>query len=93
MLDALLGLELEFGRDRGRDAERWGPRSLDLDLLLHGDASIDEPGLRVPHPHLHERGFVLAPLFEIAPDAVIPGHGTVAAAHGLVAMDGIEALP
>jgi 2-amino-4-hydroxy-6-hydroxymethyldihydropteridine diphosphokinase len=93
LLDALLDLERGFGRDRGRDAGRWGPRTLDLDLLLFDDAAIDEAGLRVPHPHLHERGFVLVPLFEIAPDADIPGHGTVRAAHAAVAKDGIEALP
>ena len=50
-----------FGRDRDGE-RRWGPRTLDLDLLLYGDAVIDEPGLRVPHPHLHERAFVLVPL-------------------------------
>ena len=93
LLDALLGLEQQFGRDRGRDTQRWGPRSLDLDLLLYGDASMDEPGLRIPHPHLHERAFVLVPLFEIAPEALIPGHASVRVAHGLVAGDGIEALP
>jgi len=93
LLDALLDLERDFGRDRSREGERWGPRIVDLDLLLFGDATIDETGLHVPHPHLHERAFVLVPLFEIAPDTVIPGHGTVRAAHDAVAKDGIEALP
>lgn len=92
LLDALLDLEREFGRDRGQDAGRWGPRTLDLDLLLFGDAAIDETGLHVPHPHLHERAFVLVPLFEIAPGTSIPGHGTVRAAFDAVAKDGIEAL-
>jgi 2-amino-4-hydroxy-6-hydroxymethyldihydropteridine diphosphokinase len=93
LLDALLDLEREFGRDRGRDAERWGPRTLDLDLLLFGESRIDETGLHVPHPHLHERAFVLVPLSEIASGAHIPGHGTVRAALDAVAKDGIEALP
>ena len=54
------------------------PRTLDLDLLLFGNASIDQPDLRVPHPRMHERAFVLAPLVEIAPQAVIPGRGGAA---------------
>ena len=74
LLDALLGIERAFGRDR-RDQQRWGPRILDLDLLLYDSAVIDEPGLRVPHPHLHERAFALLPLVEITPDAFIPGIG------------------
>ncbi|MEE7566496.1 2-amino-4-hydroxy-6-hydroxymethyldihydropteridine diphosphokinase, partial [Xanthomonas sp. Kuri4-3] len=57
--------------------ERWGPRTLDLDVLLYGDRRIDLPRLQVPHPHLHARAFALVPLAEIAPDAVIAGHGTV----------------
>ena len=66
-------LAIEAGRGRARDvAERWGPRTLDLDLLLFGDAVIDEPGLRVPHPRLHERAFVIEPLAAIAPDARHP---------------------
>jgi 2-amino-4-hydroxy-6-hydroxymethyldihydropteridine diphosphokinase len=77
LLDALLDIERRFGRIRG-EGERWGPRTLDLDLLLYGDATIDEPGLRVPHPHLHERAFALLPLAEIAPDLFVPGHGSVA---------------
>jgi 2-amino-4-hydroxy-6-hydroxymethyldihydropteridine diphosphokinase len=72
LLDALLGIERAFGRER-HDSERWGPRVLDLDLLLYDSAVIDEPGLRVPHPHLHERAFALLPLVEITPDAFIPG--------------------
>jgi 2-amino-4-hydroxy-6-hydroxymethyldihydropteridine diphosphokinase len=54
-----------------------GPRTLDLDLLLYGDAEIDEPGLRVPHPRLHERGFVLGPLAELAPCLEVPGKGSI----------------
>jgi 2-amino-4-hydroxy-6-hydroxymethyldihydropteridine diphosphokinase len=78
LLDALLGLERRFGRERA-DGPRWGPRTLDLDLLVHGGARIDEPGLRLPHPHLHERAFALVPLARIAPDLDVPGRGPVAA--------------
>ena len=92
LLDALLAIERSFGRTR-LDGERWGPRTLDLDLLLHGDATIDEPGLRVPHPHLHERAFALLPLAEIAPEAEIPGIGMVGKLAAGMAVDGIEALP
>lgn len=92
LLDALLAIERDFGRVRV-DGERWGPRTLDLDLLLFGDAVIDEPGLRVPHPHLHERAFALLPLVEIAAQLVIPGIGNVAAIAADMAADGIEALP
>ncbi|GAB1595875.1 2-amino-4-hydroxy-6-hydroxymethyldihydropteridine diphosphokinase [Lysobacter claricitrinus] len=91
LLAGLLQLERDAGRDR-RTARRWGPRELDLDLLLYGDAVIDEDGLRVPHPHLHERAFVLVPLAEIAPALDIPGHGPVAALRGRVATADIEAL-
>jgi 2-amino-4-hydroxy-6-hydroxymethyldihydropteridine diphosphokinase len=76
LLDALLALERDAGRER--DGTRWGPRVLDLDILLFGDRHIDEPGLHVPHPHLHQRAFVLVPLAEIAPDLVIAGHGRLA---------------
>jgi 2-amino-4-hydroxy-6-hydroxymethyldihydropteridine diphosphokinase len=92
LLDGLLAIERAFGRVR-LDGERWGPRTLDLDLLLFGDAVIDEPGLRVPHPHLHERAFALLPLAEIAPQLAIPGIGNVAAVAAGMAADGIEALP
>lgn len=71
LLDRCLAIESELGRDRSR-TERWGPRTIDLDLLLFGECCIDEPGLKVPHPHLHERGFVLQPLAEIASDTVHP---------------------
>ena len=91
LLDALLDIERIFGRDRGA-GERWGPRTLDLDLLLYGDATIDEPGLRVPHPHLHERAFALLPLAEIAPDLFVPGHGRVADLLGGVDASGCAPL-
>lgn len=89
LLEGLLGIERDFGRIR---AERWGPRSLDLDLLLYGEAVIDEPGLHVPHPHLHERAFMLVPLLDTDPDAVIPGHGTARQALAALASDGIQAV-
>ncbi len=74
LLDACGDLERRAGRER---RERWGPRTLDLDLLLYGDAEIDEPGLRVPHPGIPHRRFVLAPLAEAWPQAVVPGVGVV----------------
>lgn len=76
LLEALLEVERASGRVRD-PAVHWGPRTLDLDLLLYGEQVIDLPQLKVPHPYLHERAFVLVPLAEIAPDAVIPGQGRV----------------
>jgi 2-amino-4-hydroxy-6-hydroxymethyldihydropteridine diphosphokinase len=73
LLDRLLAVEQGFGRVRIRGEH--GPRTLDLDLLLYGDEVIDEPGLTVPHPRLHERRFVLEPLAELAPGLVVPGRG------------------
>jgi 2-amino-4-hydroxy-6-hydroxymethyldihydropteridine diphosphokinase len=78
LLDVLLGVERRMGRDRATEV-RWGPRTLDLDLLVLGDLVRDEPGLTVPHPRLHERRFALEPLAELAPHDVVPGRGTVAA--------------
>ena len=78
LLDLLLALEARFGRDRAA-APAQGPRTLDLDLLLYGDAVIDEEGLRIPHPRLHERAFVLGPLREVAPGLEVPGMGSVEA--------------
>ena len=75
LLEALL--DVERGLGRVRDGVRWGPRTVDLDLLVYGDLEVDEPGLRVPHPRLHERRFALEPLAQIAPDLVVPGRGTV----------------
>lgn len=65
-------IEQAFGRDRDRE-ERWGPRTLDIDLIAYDDVSVSEPGLILPHPRLFERAFVLAPLAEIVPDRVISG--------------------
>ena len=75
VLDALLRVERELGRVR--DGERWGPRTIDLDLLVYGSEAVDEPGLSVPHPRLHERQFVLEPLVELDPELEIPGRGRV----------------
>ena len=91
LLDALLAIERAHGRDRGTET-RWGPRTLDLDLLLYGGATIDEPGLRVPHPHLHERAFALRPLLDIAPGISIPGHGLARDLPAAMAAGGIEAV-
>jgi 2-amino-4-hydroxy-6-hydroxymethyldihydropteridine diphosphokinase len=76
LLDVLLRVEQELGRVRG---ERWGPRTIDLDLLVYGDETVDEPGLRVPHPRLHERRFALEPLADLEPELQIPGLGKVSA--------------
>ncbi len=76
LLDLLLEVEARFGRDRAA-APAQGPRTLDLDLLLYGNEEIDEPGLRIPHPRLHERAFVLAPLAELEPGLDVPGKGAV----------------
>jgi len=76
LLDALLRVEAELGRVR-EEGVRWGPRTIDLDLLVYGSEVVDEPGLRVPHPRLHERRFALEPLAELAPDLVVPGRGQV----------------
>lgn len=76
LLQVMLGLERQFGRVRD-PAVHWGPRALDLDLLLYGEQVLDLPDLKVPHPYLHERAFVLVPLAEIGPELKIPGHGRV----------------
>jgi 2-amino-4-hydroxy-6-hydroxymethyldihydropteridine diphosphokinase len=76
LLDLLLEIERSLGRVR---AERWGPRVVDLDLLVYGNGVVDEPGLRVPHPRLHERRFALEPLKDLNPELKIPGRGTVSA--------------
>jgi 2-amino-4-hydroxy-6-hydroxymethyldihydropteridine diphosphokinase len=75
LLERLLAVEQRFGRVRV--AGEHPPRTLDLDLLLYGDEQIDEPGLTVPHPRLHERRFVLEPLAELVPGLVVPGRGSV----------------
>jgi 2-amino-4-hydroxy-6-hydroxymethyldihydropteridine diphosphokinase len=75
LLDRLLAIERRLGRTR--TGPRFGPRTIDLDLLLYGDERVDERGLEVPHPRLHERRFVLEPLAELDPVLVVPGQGPV----------------
>jgi 2-amino-4-hydroxy-6-hydroxymethyldihydropteridine diphosphokinase len=75
LLSLLLDVERRLGRTR--DGPRYGPRTIDLDLLLYGDEVVDEPGLQVPHPRLGERRFVLEPLAALVPELKIPGNGTV----------------
>ena len=77
LLDRLLAIERELGRVRA--GPRYGPRTIDLDLLLYGDEEVDEPGLTVPHPRLFERLFVLEPLFGLDPGLFVPGRGAVEA--------------
>lgn len=93
LLGALLAIERGFGRRRADDgSDRWGPRTLDLDLLLYGQQMVSLPALVVPHPCLHLRAFALVPLLELAPAALIPGVGQAADALALVDQAGIEAL-
>ena len=70
-------LRIEQALGRVRSGVRWGPRTVDLDVLVYDDQVVDEPGLRVPHPRLHERRFTLEPLAELAPALEIPGRGQV----------------
>ena len=90
LLDQLQGLEQQHGRERG---ERWGPRTLDLDLLLYGRDTIDSPRLQVPHPQMSRRAFVLVPLFELAPHLVLPGLGALVDAMQGIADQQLKALP
>lgn len=76
LLDLLLAVERRFGRARD-EVPPQGPRTLDLDLLLYGSARIEEPGLRIPHPRLHERRFVLEPLAELDASLEVPGKGEI----------------
>lgn len=76
LLERLLAVEQRLGRVR---AERFGPRTIDLDLLVYGDEVLEEPGLTLPHPRLHERRFALEPLAELEPGLVVPGRGPVSA--------------
>ncbi len=89
LLELLFAIEARFGRRR---SIRNAPRSLDLDLLLYGDETSADPSLTLPHPRLHERAFVLAPLAEIAPDLVIPGRGPVSELLAACADQQIEKL-
>jgi len=91
LLFTLQKIEKRFGRDRAKEL-RWGPRTLDLDLLAYDEAVINQPDLTLPHPRMFERAFVLVPLAEIAPDRIIAGR-SVAAALSQVPTEGIERLP
>src|SRR3954449_9615998 len=91
LLFTLHKIEKKFGRDRAQE-KRWGPRTLDLDLIAYHHFSIDKPELTLPHPRLFERAFVLVPLAEIAPDRVITGR-TARDALASLSMAGIERLP
>ncbi|MDP4503671.1 2-amino-4-hydroxy-6-hydroxymethyldihydropteridine diphosphokinase [Nonomuraea turcica] len=74
LLERALSVENAFGRER---AERWGPRTLDVDLIVVGDLVFDDPDLTLPHPRAHERAFVLAPWADVDPQGTVPGHGRV----------------
>ena len=76
LLEKLLQIERRLGRERG-SGPRYGPRPIDLDLLLYGHETVQEPGLTIPHPHLHERRFVLEPLAELDAELVVPSRGRV----------------
>ncbi|HEY6898082.1 MAG TPA: 2-amino-4-hydroxy-6-hydroxymethyldihydropteridine diphosphokinase [Rhodocyclaceae bacterium] len=89
LLDALFAIEGEFGRQRSVPN---APRTLDLDLLLFEAQCCDSPRLTLPHPRMHQRAFVLAPLAEIAPNLAIPGHGPVAALLAACSEQRIEAM-
>lgn len=91
LLARLLEIEREFGRDRSRE-QRWGPRTLDLDLLLYGDQVLEVPGLQLPHPRLHERAFALVPLLELDADAWIPGQGHARDAVSVLDQSNIQPL-
>jgi 2-amino-4-hydroxy-6-hydroxymethyldihydropteridine diphosphokinase len=91
LLFTLHKIEARFGRDRANE-RRWGPRTLDLDLIAYDDVSIEKPELTLPHPRLFERAFVLLPLAEIVPDRLIAGRSITAALAQLPTL-GIERLP
>ncbi len=91
LLFVLHKIEHKFGRNRANE-QRWGPRTLDLDIITYGDFVLDKPELTLPHPRAKERAFVLAPMAEIAPDRDIGGTTAAEALAGLPT-DGIERLP
>ena len=91
LLDRLQQIELQQGRER--KAERWGPRTLDLDILLFGEQVIDLPRLQVPHYHMQERPFVLFPLAEIAPNLMLPDGRSLAALLQSCPLQGLQRLP
>jgi 2-amino-4-hydroxy-6-hydroxymethyldihydropteridine diphosphokinase len=91
LLERSQQIERELGRNRAAE-KRWGPRPIDIDILAYDDIVVDEPGLKLPHPHLFERAFVLVPLSEIAPDRIIAGT-RVAEALTAVDVSGVRKLP
>jgi 2-amino-4-hydroxy-6-hydroxymethyldihydropteridine diphosphokinase len=91
LLTRALNVERALDRDRSRE-RRWGPRTIDIDLLAYDDLALDEPGLTLPHPRLLERAFVLVPLAEIVPDRMITGR-RVRDATAQIDAGGIEKLP
>jgi 2-amino-4-hydroxy-6-hydroxymethyldihydropteridine diphosphokinase len=91
LLDQLLAVERAAGRIR--DGQRWGPRTLDLDVLHMQGVSLDDERLQLPHPRIHERAFVVLPLFDLAPDLRLPGQGRVADLLAALDIAGIERLP
>jgi 2-amino-4-hydroxy-6-hydroxymethyldihydropteridine diphosphokinase len=95
LLHRLQSIESLLGRDRRREAERWGPREIDLDILFFGDRCIESPDLVVPHLHAHERIFVMAPMAEIAPSYVHPKLGITInqIAHSLADSESVRARP
>ena len=90
LLRELQGVEERHGRVKS--APRWDPRCIDLDILLFGSVRMSDDSLTIPHPGLHQRSFVLYPLYEIAPDIVVPGHGRLSDLLVSVADDGLEKL-
>ncbi len=92
LLAALQATERAHGRDRARE-QRWGPRTLDLDLLAMDGVVLDTPALQLPHPRFAERAFVLVPWAEIAPDLALPGFGRLGAMADALDRTGIEAIP
>jgi 2-amino-4-hydroxy-6-hydroxymethyldihydropteridine diphosphokinase len=91
LLERIQQVERTLGRDRGHEV-RWGPRPIDIDILAYDDVVIDEPALKLPHPHLFERAFVLVPLAEIAPERVIAGT-RVSDALARIDTTGVPRLP
>ncbi|HEY5820931.1 MAG TPA: 2-amino-4-hydroxy-6-hydroxymethyldihydropteridine diphosphokinase [Propionibacteriaceae bacterium] len=87
LLERAFAIEDAFGRERG--GERWGPRTLDVDLILVGTTETDQPDLKLPHPEAHQRGFVLIPWYEIDPTGQLPGQGTVSDLAGAADGSGV----
>lgn len=90
LLRALQGIEYDQGRVR--TGERWGARTLDLDLLMYGDQQIEQTDLTIPHPGMADRAFVLYPLFEIAPELVVPGKGRIADLIAVCPLNGLKRM-